>query len=73
MRSALVRVKSPLQKYSNINSQNSHFEDKMKSKVDKNSFKYKYIVGKGGFGKVWKVEHRKTRKVWAMKEMLKAM
>ncbi len=39
----------------------------MQIKIDKNNFKYKYIVGKGGFGKVWKVENRKTRKVFAMK------
>ena len=29
-------------------------------------------VGKGGFGKVWKVEMKKTRQVFAMKEMYKA-
>jgi protein kinase A len=29
-------------------------------------------VGKGGFGKVWKVEVKKTRQVLAMKEMYKA-
>jgi serum/glucocorticoid-regulated kinase 2 len=31
------------------------------------------MVGKGGFGKVWKVEHRATGKMYAMKEMSKAM
>jgi protein kinase A len=29
-------------------------------------------VGKGGFGKVWKVEMKKSRQVFAMKEMYKA-
>lgn len=28
-------------------------------------------IGKGGFGKVWKVEVKKTRQVFAMKEMSK--
>lgn len=28
-------------------------------------------IGKGGFGKVWKVEAKKTRQVFAMKEMSK--
>lgn len=32
-----------------------------------------YIIGKGGFGKVWKVEHKKTKTQYAMKEMLKSM
>lgn len=36
-------------------------------------FNYKYIIGKGGFGKVWKVEHAKTRNQYAMKEMLKSL
>ena len=31
-----------------------------------------YIVGRGGFGKVWKVYFKKSKKVYAMKEMLKA-
>jgi serine/threonine protein kinase len=28
-------------------------------------------VGKGGFGKVWKVRDKKTSTIYAMKEMLK--
>jgi len=27
------------------------------------------VVGRGGFGRVWKVEEKKTKKVYAMKEM----
>lgn len=42
-------------------------------KTSKKSFQYKYIIGKGGFGKVWKVEHNKTRNQYAMKEMLKSL
>ena len=29
-------------------------------------------IGKGGFGKVWKVELKKTKQLLAMKEMSKA-
>lgn len=42
-------------------------------KLERKLFCYDYIIGKGGFGKVWKVEHLKTRNQYAMKEMLKSM
>ena len=29
------------------------------------------MVGKGGFGKVWKVREKKTNKIYAMKELAK--
>ena len=38
-----------------------------KSNIEKKNFSYKYIIEKGGFGKVWKVEHTKTRNLFAMK------
>ena len=31
-----------------------------------------YAVGKGGFGKVWKVCLKKTQQIFAMKEMQKS-
>ena len=31
-----------------------------------------YVIGRGGFGKVWKVERKKTKQSYAMKEMSKA-
>ncbi len=31
-----------------------------------------YVVGKGGFGKVWKVQLKKNKKQFALKEMSKA-
>ena len=30
------------------------------------------MIGRGGFGKVWKVELRREKKLFAMKEMSKA-
>lgn len=38
-----------------------------KQEIQKKCFLYKYIVGKGGFGKVWKVEHNKSKGHFAMK------
>lgn len=43
------------------------------AKIEKSLFNYLYIIGKGGFGKVWKTEHKKTKNQYAMKEMLKSM
>ncbi|CAK89494.1 unnamed protein product (macronuclear) [Paramecium tetraurelia] len=40
--------------------------------VNKSNFAYHFIIGKGGFGKVWKVELKKNRTLYAMKEMSKA-
>lgn len=41
--------------------------------LSKQAYKYINMIGKGGFGKVWKVEHMATGRVFAMKEMSKAM
>lgn len=40
--------------------------------VSKATFQYHYAIGKGGFGKVWKVERKKDKAMYAMKEMSKA-
>ncbi|CAD8096045.1 unnamed protein product [Paramecium sonneborni] len=40
--------------------------------VNKSNFAFHFIIGKGGFGKVWKVELKKNRNLYAMKEMSKA-
>ena len=42
------------------------------SAITKNHFNFQYCVGRGGFGKVWKVEKKKNKKLFAMKEMSKA-
>lgn len=42
-------------------------------KLMKTDFNFLNVIGEGGYGKVWKVEHHKTRVVYAMKEMSKAL
>ena len=41
------------------------------SSLSKSSFKFMYVIGKGGFGKVWKIEYKKTKEIYALKEMSK--
>ena len=41
--------------------------------VDRNSFDFISVIGKGGFGKVWKVRYKKNFQEFAMKEMSKAL
>ena len=45
----------------------SGFED-----LQKQNYKYHHCIGKGGFGKVWKVESQKLKQTFALKEMSKA-
>jgi serine/threonine protein kinase len=40
--------------------------------VSKNNFIFHFVVGKGGFGKVWRVESKKNKQFFAMKEMSKS-
>lgn len=42
--------------------------------VNKNNFVFQYAIGRGGFGKVWRVESKKDKgnAQFAMKEMMKA-
>lgn len=41
--------------------------DDANQKISLNSFTMDFCVGKGGFGKVWKVYEKNTNKVYAMK------
>lgn len=39
--------------------------------ICKSHFKFQFVIGKGGYGKVWKVKMKKNREAFAMKEMSK--
>lgn len=41
-------------------------------KIGAKHFKFEYCIGRGGFGKVWKVQFKKNGQFYAMKEMQKA-
>jgi len=40
--------------------------------LSSNNFARHFVIGRGGFGKVWKVERKKTKALYAMKEMSKS-
>ena len=46
--------------------------NKTSGDIDINSFDLLSVIGKGGFGKVWRVRYKKNCKEFAMKEMSKA-
>ena len=39
--------------------------------INKSLFDFLYVIGRGGFGKVWKVKYKKTKQKVALKEMSK--
>ena len=41
------------------------------SSIYKSLFSYQYAIGKGGFGKVWKAEMKRSNNLYAIKEMQK--
>ena len=41
------------------------------SNLNRNMFDFIFIIGKGGFGKVWRVKEKKTNESYALKEMSK--
>lgn len=44
----------------------------VKNQNKRSDYRFIYQIGSGGFGKVWKVEDKKQKKYFAMKEMSKA-
>lgn len=54
----------------NCNFKVEHMDDN--SKMNRAHFEFHHCIGRGGFGKVWKVERKKFKSDYAMKEMSKA-
>lgn len=51
-----------------ISSNISKHPDKV---LNRSLFDFLYVIGRGGFGKVWKVRYKKTKQSYALKEMSK--
>ena len=39
--------------------------------IHRNNFKFLYVIGKGGFGRVWKIQSKQSKNTYALKEMSK--
>ena len=52
-------------------SSSSQSKPQQKHTLNKNNFKFLYVIGKGGFGRVWKIQSKKTNTKYALKEMSK--
>ena len=48
-----------------------HSKPLSQQKINRNSFDFVQILGRGGFGKVWKATHKLTDENYAIKEMIK--
>lgn len=55
-----------------IRRDSKHLLELKEENMSKNSFQILFPIGKGGFGKVWKVRCKRTGEIYAMKEMQKA-
>ena len=50
---------------------NNNINENTENDLNRNMFEFNTIIGKGGFGKVWKVQYKKTNEYFALKEMSK--
>ena len=67
--------KSKSENNTNNNSINNDNNDNIniinENDLNRNMFEFITVIGKGGFGKVWKVQYKKTKEYFALKEMSK--
>lgn len=68
----VIKLQSPLLFTNILSFPQPRFINNLSVALTKGNFTYQYCIGKGGFGKVWKVERKKTKQQYAMKEMSKA-
>ena len=54
-----------------IKSLKDNYNYNNQSNLNRNMFQFIFIIGKGGFGKVWRVQEKKTKELYALKEMSK--
>ena len=52
-------------------SKNPQNKNQSHNSLHKSDFKFLYVIGKGGFGRVWKIQSKKTKTKYALKETSK--
>ena len=57
--------------FNKIKTDNNQVNNDSYKTLNKNMFQFNYVIGKGGFGKVWQVLFKKTKEPFALKEMSK--
>ena len=72
----ILKFKENKQKKNNLiinmgNKNSSPYINSSYELINRNNFKFISIIGQGGFSKVWKVELKKTKEEYAMKEISK--
>ena len=62
-------ISSKTSRKKHINKKNTEIHNT--NTLNKNMFEFNFVIGKGGFGKVWRVKEKKTKELYALKEMSK--
>ena len=63
----MIDISNLVEKMVSQNKENT----KNKNSINRNNFKFLYVIGKGGFGRVWKIQSKKSKNIYALKEMSK--
>ena len=69
--SNLQKITSITKNLLNSKSPKNKLNNNKNSSLSRNNFEFIFIIGKGGFGKVWRVQEKKTNALYALKEMSK--
>ena len=67
----MIDISNLVEKMISQNKSTNNNTNKNTNSIHRNNFKFLYVIGKGGFGRVWKIQSKKTKNVYALKEMSK--
>ena len=67
----MIDISNLVEKMISQNKNTNNNSNKNTNSIHRNNFKFLYVIGKGGFGRVWKIQSKKSKSVYALKEMSK--